>query len=119
MPWCVWVPAACWADFDEQPADAVAGGALLRAVGLLLACCGYIWNKVDKRLESLERGLRKAWEALIRLETAIAQLREDMVRDVDCAERRSKMRLDMAHQTSRLESLRAQLESLNNLRGCK
>ncbi|MCI7508051.1 hypothetical protein [Desulfovibrio piger] len=87
--------------------------------GLLLACCGYIWNKVDKRLDGLERGLRKAWEALIRLETAIAQLREDMVRDVDCAERRSKMRLDMAHQTSRLESLRAQLESLNNLRCCK
>ena len=86
---------------------------------LLLAALGYIWGKMDKRLGSVEHGQRKAWDAIIRMEAAIAQLREDMVRDVDCAERRSKLRVDMAHQTSRLESLRAQLESLQNMRCCK
>lgn len=86
---------------------------------LLLAALGYIWGKMDKRLGSVEHGQRKAWDAIIRMEAAIAGLREDMVRDVDCSERRSKLRVDMAHQSSRLESLRAQLESLNNLRCCK
>lgn len=86
---------------------------------LLLAALGYIWGKSDKRLGSVEHGQRKAWDAIIRMEAAIAQLREDMVRDVDCSERRSKLRVDMAHQTSRLESLRAQLESLQQMRCCK
>lgn len=86
---------------------------------LLLAALGYIWGKMDKRLGSVEHGQRKAWDAIIRMEAAIAALREDMVRDVDCSERRGKMRLEIARHTSRLESLRAQLESLNNLRCCK
>ena len=86
---------------------------------LLLGALAYIWAKVDKRLENLEHGQRKNWDAIIRMEDGIAQMRENMVRDVDCAEYRSKLRLDMANHSTIQENLRVQIESLKALRCCK
>lgn len=86
---------------------------------LLLAVLVYVWGKQDKRLEKVEKSQSKSWDAIIRHDEAIRQLREDGVRDADCAEYRSKLAMDMIHDRGRIDALTVQMQSREAVRGCK
>ena len=120
MPWCVWAPAACWEVFEHgQFAVSVLAGLSSLLWCLLLAVLVYVWSKQDKRLEKVEKSQSKSWDAIIRHDEAIRQLREDSVRDADCAEYRSKLAMDMIHDRGRIDALTVQMQSREAVRGCK
>ena len=77
---------------------------------LLLAVLVYVWGKQDKRLEKVEKSQSKSWDAIIR---------EDGVRDADCAEYRSKLAMDMIHDRGRIDALTVQMQSREAVRCCK